>query len=122
MSNNYSISEYRKQNERGKQLSKKQLNEIDNRRLYAMRANDIEEIKDAKSKIINIIDNDGLQNDNAKIRLETALKTLIYVTPQLKSTETVVITKKIEDIIQESTELAEFTEEPEDGKNSDDKA
>ena len=100
------------------QLTLKQLKEIDKRRLYAIKANNFEEIKEAKSKIIGIIDKDGLENDNQKVRLDTAIKTLDFVTPKLKSTETVILTKKIEDIIRESTQEAEFEEINEKKGNS----
>ena len=86
MPNNYQLNTYYKQNNnKTKLLTKKALNEIDNRRLYAMRLNDIEEIKEAKSKILEIIDVDGLSNDEQKIRLDAAFKALPYVAPQLKS-------------------------------------
>ena len=100
-----------------KKITKKVLNAIDNRRLLAIKYNDLAEIEDAKTKIINIIDRDGLDNENEKVRLETAIKTLGYVTPQKKAIETTIIVKKIEDIIKESTKEAEFTEIDEKPQN-----
>ena len=108
--NNYTLVNYWQNNKANKRLSQKKLNEIDKRRLFALKTNSLTEIEDAKTKIVNIIDKDGLDNENEKVRLETAIKTLGYVTPQKKAIETTIIVKKIEDIIKESTKEAEFTE------------
>ena len=110
--NNYAI-----QSTVGKRLTKKMLNEIEKRQLYALRMNNYQNIEDAKQQIFKIIDTDGLSNEEQKIRLDTALKLMGFVTPQKKAIETTVIQKKIEDIIAESAEEAEFKEIDENEKN-----
>jgi len=106
----YYMPEYRISQTIPKNLTKKMLNDIDNRRLLALKMNSLTEIEDAKTKIVNIIDKDGLENESEKTRLETAIKVLGYVTPQKKAIETTITIKKIEDIIQEAIPEAEFTE------------
>lgn len=91
-----------------RQITKKMLNEIDNRRLYALKMNDYNDIQDAKEKVIKIIDDDGLSSDEQKTRLDTALKVLEYIIPKKKSTELTISTRKLEDIIIESIEEAQI--------------
>ena len=89
-------------------LSKKQLREIENRQLYALRANNYSDIMDAKQKVIKIIDETGLDSEDNKIKLDTAIKILPYIMPQKKAIETTVIHRKLEDIISESIQEAEI--------------
>ena len=100
------------------QLTLKQLNEIDKRRLYAMKCNSFDEIEEMKDKVLGIIDTKGLSNENEKVSLDTATKILPFITPQKKAIETTIITKSIEDIIKESTTEAEFTEIDENDRDS----
>lgn len=98
------------------QITKKQLQEIDNRRLYALKANDYSNIMDAKEKVIKIIDDDGLSSEDAKTRLDTSLKVLPYIIPTKKAIETTVIHRKLEDIITESIEEATIIDNKADNK------
>ena len=94
------------------QLTGKQLKEIDNRRLYALKANDYSDIMDAKHKVIKIIDEKGLDSDDNKTSLDAAFKVLPYIMPQKKAIEVNVIHRKLEDIISESIEEAEIIDIP----------
>jgi hypothetical protein len=91
-------------------LTKKQLQEIEKRQLYALKANNYSDIVDAKEKVLKIIDTDGLDNEEQKTRLDAAIKILPYIMPQKKAIEMNVITRKLEDIIQESIQEAEIVE------------
>lgn len=101
------------------QLSDKQLKEIENRQKLAIMLNARERIEDYKDKVFGIIDNKGLDNEEDKVKLETALKVLPYIIPQKKAMEMTVTHKTIEQIIQETIPEAEYTEEttPEDTNN-----
>lgn len=99
-----------------RQITKKMLQEIDNRRLYALKMNDYADIMDAKQKVIKIIDDDGLSSEEQKTRLDTALKVLPYIIPQKKAIETTVIHRKLEDIISESIEEAQIIDTKADDK------
>lgn len=114
--NNYTLTNYWQNGKANKRLTKKALNEIEKRQLYALRMNNYQNIEDAKQQIFEIIDTDGLSNEEQKTRLDTALKLIGYITPQKKAIETTVIHKKIEDIIAESVEEAEFKEIDENKK------
>lgn len=115
--NNYSLITYHQNNStKVKKLTKKQLNEIEKRQLYALRLNNYNDIMDAKKKVIKIIDDDGLSSDEQKTRLDTALKVLPYIMPQKKAIETTVITRKLEDIISESIEEAQIIDTKADDK------
>ena len=109
--NDYSLTGYYKQNGKSKTLlSKKQLNEIDKRRLYAMKLNDIQEVEQLKDSVLNEIAS-GLNKDielDREKRLKTAFNTLPYIAPQKKQVETTVITRNIEDLIKEDIEEAEI--------------
>lgn len=91
-----------------RQITKKMLKEIDNRRLYALKMNDYSDIQDAKEKVIKIIDTKGLDSEDDKTSLDTALKVLEYIIPKKKSTELTISTRKLEDIISESIEEAQI--------------
>lgn len=104
-----------------RQITKKMLNEIDNRRLYALKMNDYADIQDAKEKVIKIIDDDGLSSEEQKTRLDTALKVLEYIIPKKKSTELTISTRKLEDIISESIEEAQIIDEPKTNVDKDNK-
>lgn len=97
-----------------RQITKKMLNEIEKRQLYALRMNNYNDIMDAKEKVIKIIDDDGLSSEEQKTRLDTALKVLEYIIPKKKSTELTISTRKLEDIISESIEEAQIINEPND--------
>ena len=104
--NNY--NEYRISKTAPKRLTKKELQEIDRRRLYALRLNDYNDIIEAKQKVLGIIDKDGLDNEEQKVRLDTSLKVLPYIIPQKKAIEMTVTSKSIEDIIKEDIEEAKI--------------
>ena len=105
---------------RTKKITQKMLREIDNRRLQALRMGDYNEIMDAKQQVLSIIDKDGLQNDEAKIRLDSAFKTLPYIMPLKKAIDVQITTRKLEDIIEETIQEAEIiTEEKQDNKADD---
>lgn len=113
--NNYSLITYHQNNStKVKKLTKKQLNEIEKRQLYALRLNNYNDIMDAKQKVIKIIDDDGLSSEEQKTRLDTALKVLEYIIPKKKSTELTISTRKLEDIISESIEEAQIIDGPND--------
>ena len=116
--NNYHLIDYRQNGQSKKRLTKKVLNEIEKRQLFALRMNNYQNIEDAKQQIFKIIDDDGLSSDEQKTRLETALKLIGYITPQKKAIETTIITKSIEEIIKESTEPANFTVIDENDRDS----
>ena len=113
--NDYRISTYHKQKNI---ISNKHLKEIDKKRLLALKMNDLIKVEEYNNKVLEIIKNDGLSSEEAKIRLDAAIKTLPYITPQKKAIETTIIQKSIEDIIKESTEEAEFTEIDPDNRDS----
>lgn len=102
-----------------RRITKKMLQEIDNRRLYALKMNDYADIQDAKEKVIKIIDTKGLDSEDDKTSLDTALKVLEYIIPKKKSTELTISTRKLEDIISESIEEAQIIDTKTD--KSDDK-
>lgn len=115
MPNNYSLITYHQNNsKKEKILTKKQLNEIEKRQLYALKLNNYNDIMDAKQKVIKIIDEEGLDSEDKKTKLDTALKIVEYIIPKKKSSEVTITTKKIEDIIQESIQEAEVIEIKED--------
>ena len=121
MNNNYTITNYlRKNKNKGKLLSKRELHSIENRQLQALRMNNYSEIADAKTKVLSIIDKDGLENEDQKLRLDSAFKTLPYIMPQKKAIEVQVTTRKLEDIIEETIQEAEIiSEEKQDNKADD---
>ena len=107
--NNYMLMTYYKNDKnKGKLLSKRQLHSIENRQLQALRQNNYSEIMDAKVKVLSIIDKDGLDNDEPKARLDTAIKVLPYIMPTKKAIEMTVTARKLEDIITESIEEAQI--------------
>jgi hypothetical protein len=88
---------------RQKLLTQTQLNQIDKRRLYAIKANDIEDIENAKTKVLKIINDDGLNSQNEQVRLKTALQILPFIVPAKKQSEIIHNNKKIEDLIKQYT-------------------
>lgn len=113
--NNYSLVTYHQNNSKKvKNLTKKQLNEIEKRQLYALRMNNYNDIMDAKEKVIKIIDTKGLDSEDDKTSLDTALKVLEYIIPKKKSTELTISTRKLEDIISESIEEAQIIDDKTD--------
>jgi hypothetical protein len=84
------------------------MNEIDKRRLLAIKMNDLSKIEDYNEQVLRIIKQDGLDSDESKTRLDTAFKTIPYIYPTKKSTELTIQTRKIEDIITETIQEAEY--------------
>ena len=102
------FNEYRISQTKPKDLTLKQLNEIDKRRLYAMKANSFEQIEEMKDKVFGIIDTKGLSSTDEKRSLDTALKVLPFIAPQKKQVEQTIITRNIEDLIKEDIEETEI--------------
>jgi hypothetical protein len=93
-----------------KQLSKKQQETIMRRQELALMYRAKDKIEDYQNDVFSIIENEGLNNEESKVKLETALKVLEYIIPKKKSTETTIITRKLEDIIQDHIQEAEVIE------------
>ena len=102
------MNDYRINRDRTFILTDKQRKSIENRQKTALLYNAREKIEDYQSEVFDIIDNDGLKNDNDRDRLSTALKILPYITPIKKQVEMQIITRKIEDLIHEDIEDAEI--------------
>ncbi len=120
--NDYKLMTYYKNDsKKTKLLTKKQLKNIENRQLYALRLNNYNDIVDAKQKVIKIIDEKGLDSEDPKTSLDTALKVLPYIIPTKKAVEMNVITRKLEDIIAESYEEAQIVQESDKNEGSDEK-
>ena len=109
----HNYNEYRISQTKPKDLTLKQLREIDRRRLYAMKCNDLAEVEDLKEKVLNIIDNKGLDSKEDKISLDTALNVSKYMFPVKKQVEMQVITRRIEDLIHEDIEEVEIIDDNE---------
>jgi hypothetical protein len=105
------MNDYRISRNGIKQLTEKESKSIQRRQKLALLYKAKEKIEDYQNEVFGIIDNKGLKNDDDKIKLETSLKVLEYIIPKKKSSEVTVITKKIEDIIQESIQEAEIISE-----------
>ena len=91
-------------------LTTNEIKSIENRKKLSalMRAKD--KIEDYQNEVFNIIDEDGLKNENGKDRLNAAFKTLPFIIPIKKQAEVIITTRKIEDLIQEDIEEAEIIE------------
>ena len=89
-------------------LPDKTVKSIENRQKIAALYNAKEKIEDYQNEVFNIIDKDGLKNNDDNKRLNTALKVLPFIAPQKKQVETTVITRNIEDLIKEDIEEAEI--------------
>ena len=105
--NDYRLS----RNDAPKILPESTLKEVEKRQKYAVLLSSRDKIEEYQKEVFGIVENDGLYNENEKIRLETALKVIEYIVPKKKSSELTVITRKIEDLICESIEEAEIIED-----------
>lgn len=105
------MNDYRLNRKQTLILTDKQRKSIENRQKLALMYKAKEKIEDYQDDVFSIIENEGLNNDESKVKLETALKVLEYIIPKKKSTETTIITRKLEDIIQEHIEDAEIIED-----------
>lgn len=112
--NNYHLINYHANRDKKTILSKKQMKEIEKRKLHALKMNNYSDLIDAKEKVFKIIDEKGL--DNEEKALETAIKILPYITPQKKAVETTITMRKLEDIISEHIQEAEIIDEKTDEK------
>lgn len=110
--NNYSLLTYHANRDKKTILSKKQMKEIEKRKLFALKMNNYSDIADAKEKVFKIIDEKGL--DNEEKALETAIKILPYIAAQKKSIEMQITERKLEDIISDHIEEAQIIEEKPD--------
>ena len=90
------------------QLTNKQVNEIEKRQKLALMYKAKEKIEDYQNEIFEIIDNKGLKNDDEDKSLKTAMQLLEYVIPKKKSSEVVITTRKLEDIINDHIQDAEI--------------
>ena len=95
------------------ELSDKQLKSIENRKKLALMYRAKDKIEDYQDKVFSIIDEKGLDNEDNKISLDTAKDVLQFIIPVKKQSEVVVITRKIEDLIQEDIEEAEIIDKKE---------
>ena len=107
----YTHNEYRIKQTQKKQIPAKVMQEIVKRQEIAAVLKARERIEDYKNDVFSIIEDHGLNNDDSKTKLETALKVLPYIIPQKKAMEMTVTHKTIEQIIQETIPEAEYTEE-----------
>ena len=105
--NNYTVNDRTKV----KVIPQKVMDEIAKRQRIASIYKAKDKIEEYQNEVFGIIENDGINNENEKIRLETALKVIEYIVPKKKSSELTVITRKIEDLICESIEEAEIIED-----------
>lgn len=78
-----------------------------------------EKIEDYQNEVFGIIENEGLNNDDPDKKLKTALQVLEYIIPKKKSTETTIITRKLEDIIADHIQEAEIIEEDKQDNKTD---
>ena len=99
-------------------LPDKTVKSIENRQKIAALYNAKEKIEDYQNEVFNIIDKDGLKNNDDNKWLNTALKVLPFIAPQKKQVETTVITRNIEDLIKEDIEEAEIVTKSEQNKES----
>lgn len=116
--NNYYINTERKT--APKILTENQLKSIEKRQELAIVLSAQEKIEDYKDKVFGIIDKKGLDNEDDDKSLKTALQVLEYIIPKKKSTETTIITRKLEDIIADHIQEAEIIEEDKQDNKTDD--
>ena len=101
-----------------KLLTENQLKSIERRKKLALLLRAKDKIEDYQTEVFSIIENDGLNSDDANIRLKTSKDVLEFIVPKKKSSELTVITRKLEDIINESIQEAEVVPD-ENGKDED---
>lgn len=109
------MNEYRLKKTAPKILTEKARNEILKRQKLALLYKAKEKIEDFQNEVFEIIDNNGLKNEEDKIKLETALKILEYIVPKKKSSEVTITSRKLEDIIEEIEE-AQILPDKQDNK------
>ena len=105
------MNDYRIKQTAPKQLTKKQQETILRRQELALMYRAKDKIEDYQNEVFGIIENEGLNNEDPDKKLKTALQVLEYIIPKKKSTETTIITRKLEDIITESIQEAEIIED-----------
>lgn len=101
-------------------LTENQLKSIERRQKLALMYQAKDKIEDYQNEVFGIIENEGLNNDDPDKKLKTALQVLEYIIPKKKSTETTIITRKLEDIIADHIQEAEIIEDDNktDGKEN----
>ena len=102
------MNDYRINRAEPRILTETEKKSIERRQKIALLYRAKEKIEDYQDDVFGIIDNDGLKNEDEKRRIETALKVLPFIVPQKRAVENTIITKKIEDIIQETIPEAEY--------------
>ena len=102
------MNDYRLNRTSPKILTAKMMNEIVKRQETAALMKARERIEDYQNDVFSIIENEGLNSEESKIKLETALKVLPYIIPTKKAIETTITYRKLEDIITESIEEAQI--------------
>ena len=108
--NDYTLVSYHANKKKKNYISAKNMQEIEKRQQISALMKAREKFEDYQNDVFSIIDKHGLNNDDDKTKLETAIKVLEYIIPKKKSSEVMITTKKIEDIIKETIPEADFTE------------
>lgn len=112
------MNDYRLNRTSPKIMTENELRSIERRQKAAILYNAQEKIEDYKDKVFGIIDKKGLDNEDDDKSLKTALQVLEYIIPKKKSTETTIITRKLEDIIADHIQEAEIiSEKPENNES-----
>ena len=102
------MNDYRLNRREPRVLSDTEMKTIENRQKLALMYKAKEKIEDYQNEIFEIIDNKGLKNDDEDKSLKTAMQLLEYVIPKKKSSEVVITTRKLEDIINDHIQDAEI--------------
>ena len=102
------MNDYRLNRRQSRQLTENESKSIERRQKLALMYKAKDKIEDYQNDVFSIIENEGLNNEESKVKLETALKVLEYIIPKKKSTETTIITRKLEDIIADHIQEAEI--------------
>ena len=105
------MNDYRLNRTSPKILTETELKSIERRQKAAILYQAKDKIEDYQNEVFGIIENEGLNNEDPDKKLKTALQVLEYIIPKKKSTETTIITRKLEDIITESIQEAEIIED-----------
>ena len=105
------MNDYRLKRTSPKILTETEAKNIERRQKLALMYRAKDKIEDYQNEVFGIIEQEGLKNEDSDKKLKTALQVLEYIIPKKKSTETTIITRKLEDIITESIEEAQIIEE-----------
>lgn len=112
------MNDYRLNRTSPKIMTENELKSIERRQKAAILYQAKDKIEDYQNEVFGIIENEGLKNDDPDKKLKTALQVLEYIIPKKKSTETTIITRKLEDIIADHIQEAEIiSEKPENNES-----